>query len=88
MCENAKQGVICVTPDVVQRLVDYQLHMDDIVITSRDIKDIKGKGPMELFDVCVTCQNVIQTPFQPLKKESTVLQDLVQIFKKQDSTVL
>jgi hypothetical protein len=86
MCANAKQGAICVTPDVAQRLVDYQLRMDDIVITSRGIKDIKGKGPMELFDV--TCQNAIQKPFQLLKKESTVFQNLVQIFKKQDSTVL
>jgi hypothetical protein len=86
MCANAKQAAICVTPDVAQRLVDYQLRMDDIVITSRGIKDIKGKGPMELFDV--TCQNVTQKPFQALKKESTVFQDLVQIFKKQDATVL
>jgi hypothetical protein len=41
---------------------------------------------MELFDV--TCQNAIQKPLQLLKKESTVFQNLVQIFKKQDSTVL
>ena len=34
MCSNVKQGAICVTPDVTQRLVDYQLRMDDIVITS------------------------------------------------------
>jgi hypothetical protein len=94
MCSNAKQGAICVTPDVAQRLVDYQfqrlveypLCMDDIVITSRGIKDIKGKGPMELFDVSV--KNVIQKQFQPLRRGGTELQDLVQIFKKQDSTVL
>ena len=41
MCSNAEQGAICVTPDVAQRLVDYQLRMDDIVITSRGIS-IKG----------------------------------------------
>ena len=62
--------------------------MDDIVITSRGIKDIKGKGPMELFDVSVTCQNVIQHQFQPLRRGASALQDLIQIFKKQDSTVL
>jgi hypothetical protein len=58
MCSNAKQGAICVTPDVARRLVAYQLCMDHIVITSRGIKDIKGKGPMELLDVSVTCQSV------------------------------
>jgi hypothetical protein len=88
MCANAKQGAICVTPDVAQRLVDYQLRMDDIVITSRGIKDIKGKGPMELFDVSVTCQKVIQKQFQPLRGRSTVVQNPLQTFKKQDSTVL
>jgi hypothetical protein len=92
MCSNAKPGAICVTPDVAQRLVDYQLRMDDIVITSRGIKDIKGKGPMELFDVSVTCQNVIQQQFQELRRGSrrgsAVLEDLLRIFKKQDSTVL
>jgi hypothetical protein len=84
MCSNAKQGAICVTPDVAQRLVDYQLRMDDIVITSRGIKDIKGKGAMELFDVSVTCQKVMQKQFQT----SPVLQNRLQIFKNQDSTVL
>jgi hypothetical protein len=88
MCANAKQGAICVTPDVAQRLVDYQLRMDDIVITSRGIKDIKGKGPMELFDVSVTCQNVTKKQFQPLRRGASAFQDLVQIFKKQDSTDL
>ncbi len=96
MCSNAKQGAICVTPDIAQRLADYQfqrlvdcqLCVDDIVITSRGIKDIKGKGPMELFDVSVTCQNVNKKQFQPLRRGATALQDLVQIFKKQDSTVL
>jgi hypothetical protein len=62
--------------------------MDDIVITSRGIKDIKGKGPMELFDVSVTCQKVIQKQFQPLTRGATILQNVLQIFKKQDSTVL
>jgi hypothetical protein len=96
MCSNAKQGAICVTPDVAQRLADYQfqrlvdsqLCMDDIVITSRGIKDIKGKGPMELFDVTVSVKNVIQKQFQPLRRGATALQDLVQLFKKPDSTVL
>jgi hypothetical protein len=88
MCANAKQGAICVTPDVAQRLVDYQLRMDDIVITSRGIKDIKGKGPMEIFDVSVTCQKVIQKQFQPLRRGPTGVQNLLQTFKKQDSTVL
>jgi hypothetical protein len=63
MCSNAKHGAICVSPDVARRLLDYQLCMDHIVITSRGIKDIKGKGPMELVDVIVTC-----------KQDSTVLQ--------------
>jgi hypothetical protein len=91
MCSNAKQGAICVTPDVAQRLVDYRLCMDAIVITSRGIKDIKGKGPMELFDVSVTCKNVIQNQLSkyntPLRRGPKLL-DLVQIFKRQDSTVL
>jgi hypothetical protein len=63
MCSNAKHGAICASPDVARRLVDYQFCMDRIVITSRGIKDIKGKGPMELVDVIVTC-----------KEDSTVLQ--------------
>jgi hypothetical protein len=88
MCSNAKQGAICVTPDVAQRLVDYQLRMDDIVITSRGIEDIKGKGPIEIFDVSVTCQKVIQKEFQPLRRGPTAVQNLLQTFKKQDSTVL
>jgi hypothetical protein len=40
------------------------------------------------LDVSVTCQNVIKKQFQPLRRGATALQDLVQIFKKQDSTVL
>jgi hypothetical protein len=77
MCSNAKQGAICVTPDVARRLVAYQLCMDHIVVTSRGIKDIKGKGPMELLDVSVTCQSFIpldgSVPTVPRLASSLVL---------------
>jgi hypothetical protein len=43
---------------------------------------------MELFDVSVTCQNAIHNQFQPVRRGASALQDLVQIFEKQDLTVL